>query len=164
MLPSPIVTHPALGKAKHRKVIVVQHLGHRPLRMVFGDECLHISSEVVYDHQHVLHYGLPVSRYGNFHSDVVDMDEFHWFGADDRLHRWELAFSLILNTSPAVGYGFQQGLGHTQPPKPFFHKAQGAVTALVPRTMVATVYGGLPVCSQNDKDRHCILAIGGGGL
>ena len=74
VLPSPIVTHPALGKAKHRKVIVVQHLGHRPLRMVFGDECLHISSEVVYDHQHVLHYGLPVSRYGNFHSDVVDMD------------------------------------------------------------------------------------------
>ena len=36
--------------------------------------------------------------------------------------------------------------------------------ALMPRTMVATVYSGLPVCSRNDKDRCRVLAIGGGDL
>ena len=83
--------------------------------MVFGNECLHISGEVIYNHQHVPHYGLLVCCYGDFHSDVIDVDQFHRLGADDRLHRWELALCLILNTSPTVGYGFQQGLGHTRP-------------------------------------------------
>ena len=36
--------------------------------------------------------------------------------------------------------------------------------ALMPRTTVATVYSGLSVRSQNDKDRRCVLAIGGGDL
>ena len=30
--------------------------------------------------------------------------------------------------------------------------------------MVATIYSSLPIPSQNDKDRHCVLAIGGGDL
>ena len=36
--------------------------------------------------------------------------------------------------------------------------------ALMPRTMVATIYSGLPIHNQNDKDRRCVLAIGGGDL
>ena len=76
--------------------------------MVFGDECLHIVGEVIYNHQHVPHYGLLVCCYGDFHSDIIDVDQFHWLGEDDRLHRWEVALQLILNTSPTVSYGFQQ--------------------------------------------------------
>ena len=98
---------------KPNTVIVVQHLGCCPRRMVFGNKCLHKAGEVIYDHQHVPHYRLLVCCYGDFHSDVIDVDQFHWLGADDRLHRWELAVHFVLNTSPTVGYGFQQGLGHT---------------------------------------------------
>ena len=36
--------------------------------------------------------------------------------------------------------------------------------ALMPRTMVATIYSGLPVCSWNDKDRLRVLAISRGDL
>ena len=36
--------------------------------------------------------------------------------------------------------------------------------ALMPCTMVATVYSGLPVRSWNDKDWCHVLAIGGGDL
>ena len=36
--------------------------------------------------------------------------------------------------------------------------------ALMPCTTVATVYGSLPVCSQDDKDWCRVLAIGGGDL
>ena len=132
--------------------------------MVFGNECLHISGEVIQCHQHIPHHGLLVCCYGDFHSDVIDVDQFHQLSTDDRLHRWELAFCLVLNTSPTVGYGLQQGLGHTWPPKSFFHQAQSAVTALMSSTTVATVYGSLPVHSRDHKDQHHISAIGGGDL
>ena len=68
----------SLGKTKHREVVVVQHPGRSPRHMVFGDECLHIAGEVIYDHQHVPHYGLLVCCYSDFHSDVIDVDQFHW--------------------------------------------------------------------------------------
>ena len=38
------------------------------------------------------------------------------------------------------------------------------VTALMPRTMVATIYSGLPVHSRYDKDRCRVLAISRGDL
>ena len=134
------------------------------LLVVLGHECLHITCKMVYNHKHILHYGLLVCHYRNFHPNVVYVDEFHWFSTDDRLHQRELTLSLVLNTSPTVGYGFQQGLGHARPPESLFHEAQDAVTALVFHTMVAAINGSLPIRSQNDKDRCDILAIGRGCL
>ena len=119
---------------------------------------------MVYDHKHILHYGLSIHCHCNLHPNVVYVGEFHWFSTDDGLHQRELALSLVLDASPTVGYGSQQGFGHAWPPKSLFHEAQGAVMALVPRTAVAAVNGSLPVHSRNDKDWHCILAIGWGCL
>ena len=36
--------------------------------------------------------------------------------------------------------------------------------ALMPRTMVAAIYSGLPIPSQDDKDWHRVLAVSGGDL
>ena len=120
--------------------------------------------KMVYDHKHILHFGFLICRYCNFHPNLVDVDKFHRFSTDDRLHRRELTLSLVLDTSPTVGYGSQQGLGHARPPESLFHEAQGAVTALVPCTTVAAINGSLPVHSWNDKDQRHILAIGRGCL
>ena len=94
-------------KTKHREVIVVQHPGRCPRHMVFGNERLHIAGEVIHDHQHISHYGLLVHCYSDFRSDVIDVEQFHQLGADNRSHWRELALRLILNTSPTIGYGFQ---------------------------------------------------------
>ena len=78
--------------------------------MVFRNECLHIVGKVVYYDQYVLHYRLLVCCYGDFHSDIIDVDQFHRLSADDRLHQWKLALCLVLNTPATVGYSSQQGL------------------------------------------------------
>ena len=132
--------------------------------MVLGNECLYISGKVIYHHQHIPYHGLFVHCYCDLHSDIIDVDQFHQLSADNRLHGWELALCLVLNTSPTVSYDLQQGLGHTRPPKLFFHQAQSAVMALMSSTTVATIYGSLPVHSQDYEDRCHILAIGGGDL
>ena len=153
-----------LGKSKYGEVVIVQHPGRCSCRMVLGQERLHIVCKMVYNNKHILYYGLLVCRYRNFHPNVIYVDEFHWLSTDDRLHRWELTFGLVLNTSPTIGYGFKQGLGHAWPPESFFHKVQGAVAALVSHTTVATINGGLPVRSRNDKHWHRILPIGRSSL
>ena len=83
------------------------------------------------------YYWFLISGYGDLHAHIVYVDQFHRLSADDRLHWGELALGLILNTSPAVCYGFQEGLGHPWPPEVFLHQTERAVPALVSSAMVA---------------------------
>ena len=119
---------------------------------------------MVHNHQHVFHYGFLVSGYGDLHAHIVYVDQFHRLIADDRLHRRELALGLILNTSPAVCYGFQESLGHSWPPEAFLHQAQRAVPALVSSTTVASVDSCLSVIGWDHKNWRGVLAIHGSSL
>ena len=127
--------------------------------MILRYECLNVSREMVHNHQHIFHYGFLVSGYGDLHAHIVYVDQFHRLSADDRLHWRELALGLVLNTSPAVCYGFQESLGHSQPPEVFLHQAQHAVLALVSGAMVTSIDSSLSVIGLDHKNWHGVLAI-----
>ena len=121
--------------------------------MIFRHKCLDIPGEMVYDNQYILHHQFLFCCYGDFHSNVVNVDQLHRFSADNRLHWWELSFSLVLDALATIGYGFNQGLGHTRQPKAFLHQTQCVITALVPHTMVANINCGLTLSHGDFKDR-----------
>ena len=87
------------------------------------------------------------------------MDQFYRLGTDDGRHWWELTFCLVLDTSSAIGYSLEQGLGHAWPPKTFFHKTQGSIPALMSHPTVTTINSSLPSSHWDNKDRHQVLTI-----
>ena len=119
---------------------------------------------MVHNYQHMFHYRFLVSGYGDLNAHIVYVDQFHRLSADDWLHQRELALGLVLNTSPAVCYGFQESLGHSQPPEAFLHQAQHAVPALVSSTTVASIDSCLSVIGWDHKNWRRILAIRGSSL
>ena len=159
-----LVRHKALREAEDGEVVVVQHPGRSSRHMILHYECLNVSREMVHNHQHVFYYGFLVSGYSDLHAHIVYVDQFHRLSADDRLHRWELALGLVLNTSPAVCYGFQENLGHARPPEAFLHQAQCAVLALVSGTTVASIDSSLSVIGWDHKNWRRVLAIRGSSL
>ena len=119
---------------------------------------------MVHNHQHVFHYGFLVNGYGDLHAHIVYVDQFHRLSADDWLHRQELALGLVLNTSPAVCYGFQESLGHSWLPEAFLHQAQHAVPAVMSSAMVASIDSCLLVIGWDHKNWRGVLAIRGSSL
>ena len=132
--------------------------------MVLSDVHLKIVGEVILHHQHILDIQFFLNTYGDFHLDIINVDQVHGFCAEDRLQARLLHLCFKLDAMNTVAYTMNGLLHHFWPPKPLLNQTESAVSALVSGVSMATVNGGTPFVGGYDKGQHSLITVTGSGL
>ena len=148
---STLVGHESLGESENGKKVIVQHSGGGESRMILRNKGLDITGKVVHYYQHILHHRLLFGGYGNLHSYVVDVYQFHRLGTHDRFHAGNLGLRFKLLTPAAVLEGQTQGHKHSGPPEQSFKEALHSVSPLVSSIPVTHFDGYLSSVDRDNK-------------
>ena len=151
---STLIGHESLGESENGKEVIIQHSGGSESRMILRNKGLDITGKVVHYYQDILHHRLFLGGYGNFHSYVVDVYQFHRLGTHNWFHAENLGLRFKLFAPATVLEGQAQGRRHSGPPEPSFKKAQCSVPPLVSGILVAHVDGYLSSVDRDNEYRN----------